>query len=452
MKSKRYLIRFSVTLVFLMVSGSLWAQSDSTRNQLSIGLEALAHGESCGGGLPRSTDGSLVEDKSHFLLSRTRLNVNYQHSGLEVKAVIQNKAVWGMSDNQALHLYEGWVKMTAKNGLFAQVGRVELSYDDERIIGPNDFAMAAQSHDVLRMGYEGHGHQAHVILAYNQNDGSVYQNTFYKGGAQDYKSMQTLWYHYDVPKFPLGISLLFMNYGLQAGQDNPDAWDYKTNPKRTEHQQMFGGYMNYHPEYLTLELSYYRQTGKEVYTDMYSGDIRAWMIGTKATIQPTDKYGFVLGFDYLSGDDYVPVPYGGQLGLPRHLVNKGFSPLYGSRTQFYGIMDYFYQSASINHFTPGLQNAFVGVLGNPTSRFSYSATYHYLATATQLQDLHRTLGHTIELSATYHFTKDISLEVGYTQMIGTDTMDRLKQGDGSKHARWGWFSLLISPSIFTAKW
>ena len=58
----------------------------------------------------------------------------------------------------------------------------------------------------------------------------------------------------------------------------------------------------------------------------------------------------------------------------------------------------------------------------------------------------------IDLQGTYTFSKDISLSAGYTLMFGTDTMDRLKQGKSSKQARWGWFSLVISPTIFTTKW
>ena len=46
-----------------------------------------------------------------------------------------------------------------------------------------------------------------------------------------------------------------------------------------------------------------------------------------------------------------------------------------------------------------------------------------------------TLGHSIDILASYRFTKDISLAAGYTQMHGTETMDRLKQGEGSKSAR-----------------
>ena len=92
-----------------------------------------------------------------------------------------------------------------------------------------------------------------------------------------------------------------------------------------------------------------------------------------------------------------------------------------------------------------------GAYCKPNNKLACRATYHYLATATKLNKLDRTLGHSIDLQASYNFTKDISLMAGYTFMIGTETMDRLKQGEGSKTARWGWFSLVISPSLFTTK-
>ena len=445
-----------ILLLMIAATGCL-AQKDSV-NQLSFSMDVLTHGEACGGGLPK-TEGGSDEDKSRFMVGRVRLNVDYQRSGLQVHAVIQNKAIWGMEGNNALTLYEGWVKMAAKNGLFAQMGRIALAYDDERIIGPNDFATAAQSHDVLRLGYEGHGHKAHAILAYNQNGDNCYNGTYYDGGAQLYKTMQTVWYHYDVREFPLGASLLFMNIGQQAGcyVEVDDEWGGKKkaseeyNEPRTEYQQMYGGYINFHPKHLTLEGSYYRQTGKVVNNLKQARKIKAWMVSAKATVKPTENYGFVLGYDYLSGDEYVPVIHGGSLGMPLQEYEGGFAPLYGSRTKFYGILDYFYESAYINGFTPGLQNAYLGITGKPASKLSCSATYHYLATATELYDLDRTLGHSIELQASYKFSKDISLVAGYTQMHGTETMDRLKQGSGSKQARWGWFSLVISPSLFTTK-
>ena len=227
------LLRKALAVIALLAtSPCMFAQVDSLdkENKLSVGMNFLTHGETCAGGLPRTGDmDKKPEDRSNFLLGRFRLNVDYERQGIQAHATLQNKAVWGTSGNTALKLYEGWVKLTARNGLFAQLGRVALSYDDERIIGPNDFAMMALSHDVLRVGYEGHGHTVHAILAYNQNAENVYSSTYFYNGAQPYKTMQTVWYHYDVPKFPLGVSLLFMNVGLQAGVP-----DHKNNLPRTE--------------------------------------------------------------------------------------------------------------------------------------------------------------------------------------------------------------------------
>lgn len=421
------------------------AQTDTLCNKITIGVNHLTHGELCDGGLPRSASANK-ESHSSFLFGRTRLTAGFERPGLEVRAVLQNKYVWGSAGNTALNLYEGWAKFTAPCGLFAQVGRVALSYDDERIIGPNDFATASLSHDVLLLGFEGYGHKLHTILAYNQNAENVYASSYYDDGAQAYKTMQTVWYHYDMPWVPVGVSLLCMNMGLQAGSPS----DSYNSPK-VVYQQMLGGYVNIHPKYVTLEGSYYKQQGKIVNTYMQAGPIDAWMASVKATVEPSDRYGFCVGYDHLSGDDYVPVLYGGRLGLPRHEVNRGFTPLYGSRNTFYGILDYYYESAYSYGFTPGLQNTFVGVFGKPFAQLSCSATWHYLAVATDLRNYDRELGHSIEFQATYDFSDVVSLSAGYTQMMGTETMTALKQGDDDKHARWAWFSLVISPKNFSFK-
>ena len=246
----------------LLLAAPVFGQTDTLKKrQVNLDLNFLAHGEICGGGLPRAAQST--EQRSAFLLGRTRLVLTFDNTWLESKAVVQNLAVWGMSGSQALNLYEGWVKFKSRGGLFAQVGRIALSYDDGRIIGPNDFAAVALSHDALRVGYEGHGHKVHGIFSFNQNGNDVYYGTYYTGGSQLYKSMQTVWYHYDLPTFPLGASLLFMNMGLQAGDpDKPD------NLPRVEYMQFWGGYLNFHPKQFSLEASYYRQSGKHVDDEM----------------------------------------------------------------------------------------------------------------------------------------------------------------------------------------
>ena len=90
-----------------------------------------------------------------------------------------------------------------------------------------------------------------------------------------------------------------MNCGLQAGKP-----ETSYNPPRTVNQQMYGTYLNFHPKYLTFEGSYYRQAGKTVNpVVMGATKIDAWMASAKATVNPSDYYGFTIGYDYLSGDD-----------------------------------------------------------------------------------------------------------------------------------------------------
>ncbi|MBQ2196908.1 MAG: hypothetical protein II407_08230, partial [Prevotella sp.] len=100
-------------LLMIMAATGCFAQKDSV-NQLSFSMNLLTHGEACGGGLPRSKDIAYDEDKSRFMVGRVRLNIDYQRSGLQAHAVILNKAIWGMKGNNALTLYEGWVKLTAR--------------------------------------------------------------------------------------------------------------------------------------------------------------------------------------------------------------------------------------------------------------------------------------------------------------------------------------------------
>ncbi len=435
-------IHSTVLLLLLLCSTSGWGQEDSCKNELTFGLNFMTHGEARGGGLPRdfNTDALPPENSTAYIMGRARIMAEYNSKLIDAKVTAQNQSSWGSSKNTELTMYEAWAKIKAPFGLFGQLGRMELVYDDQRILGLNDFAMAKICHDVLRIGYEGYGHKVHAVLAFNQNNDHKLKGTFYANGAQPYKSMVTLWYHYDVPKIPIGASIMFMNMGMQAGDES-----YQPT---TEHQQLIGTYLTYSPKFMKAELSYYRQMGHN--EDRIKID--AWMASGKVTLKPADNYGVSVGYDHLSGDDYVPIIKPGAIGLPRHEVIKAFTSIHGSKHKFYGIMDYFYESAHSQGFSPGLRNAFIGGYYKPIAPLNIALTYHYLATATEILGYDLTLGHDVDLNISYNFNKDISLLTGFSYMYGTDTMNALKQGSTSKSVRWGWFSLIISPRLFSTKW
>ncbi|MCR5014825.1 MAG: alginate export family protein [Bacteroidales bacterium] len=414
---------------------SLRAQ-EAADNTFTLNMNMLTRGEVRYGEFREEDE--TIEGLSHFVLSRYRLTTNYKRSWLEAKISLQQAGTWG-SAGGSFGLSEAWVGVKSQNGWFAKFGRQTLAYDDERIIGTNDWSVTAPSHDVLRMGFENKYHKVHALLAYNQNPDNMNGQTYYTGGLQPYKSMQTLWYHFDVPKTKLGASLLFMNIGMQ-----------KNDPSDLEvlYQQLIGTYVAFKPQYWSAEASYYYQMGLEE----HGIQLDAFMASVKATVKPRDSYSIFAGYDYLSGDRYFAVPPEGGVGMVFHDKARGFNPLYGSHHQFYGMMDFFYLSTYLNSFTPGLQNAFLGVTYKPMEKLDLNASVHYLAMATTLPGVNKTLGQELEFSANYSFTKYFAMEAGYSYMHGTETLQFLKRVSDGQRLHWGYLMLVVNPDVFTASW
>ena len=424
---------FSIALILAAATG-LQAQN----NTFTIDLDLLTRGEIRAGGLTRLDDEK--PDFAAFVLDRTLLGIGYERPYFSARITAQHSGTWGNNEESFFGLYEAWAHVCSPKGFFAKVGRQNLSYDDQRIFGADDWAMTARSHDALKIGYEGYGHKVHLIGAYNQNLANISGGTFFKGGIQPYKSMAALWYHYDVPKVPFGFSLLFLDAGMQDGEPDED--------EKVWHQQMAGAYLSYKPEKWSAEAAYYHQFGKEE----HGLPVNAFMASSKFTYTPEKHWTLTAGYDYLSGDKDFATPTGGTIGLTRHEVIRGFSSLYGSHHKFYGAMDFFYMTTYVGGFTPGLQNAYAGLQWTFKEKHSVSASYHFLATGTKLRNAEMPLGHELEIAAFFQIFKDGKLGFGYSFMKGTDTMTVLKKTADRRELHWGWLMLTISPRIFTAKW
>ena len=212
--------------------------------------------------------------------------------------------------------------------------------------------------------------------------------------------------------------------------------------------------MKYAPRNLTREAAYYHQMGKASldYTSTEALPINAWMAAGKASYNFNRQLSSYVGYDYLSGDKEFKVPKQGMIGLTKHTKMSAFTSTFGSTHNFYGAMDFFYVSAYFGTFSPGLQNLYAGVIYKPIKGLSFNAAYHYLATTTNLEELHKTLGHEIELTASYNFMKDAKLGMGFSFMKGTETMESLKRSTDDHVLQWGWLMLNVSPRLFYSKW
>ena len=428
----------TMAAVALVLSFNLQAQEAD--NEFSIDAKMLTRGELRYGGFkPDSVDNERI---AHFVVGQYRLNFNYKHSSwFEMRLSPQATCVWGQASVN-LGIAEAWVSLKSKQGLFAKIGRQVLEYDDERILGYDDWTMTAPTHDVLALGYEGHGHKVHALLAYNQNpDNMDVGGTEYSGGLQPYKTMQALWYHYDTPKSIFGFSLLGMNIGMQG-------IDLNTNKTKSYYQQLVGTYMKVKPPFVSLEGAFYYQLGKEE----HGVPIDAYMGSVKFKADPIQMLSLYAGYDYLRGDKYLSVPKPGTLGLVFHDKIRGFCPIFGSHHEFYGAMDFFYLDSYVGNFTPGLQNLYAGTIVKPIENMNIDLSYHFFAIATKLANLKKPLGHELEFSFSYTFAKFVKLAAGYSYMRGTETMVKLQRVSENRQLHWGWLMLNITPSLFSTTW
>ena len=418
---------------------SLILKAQETDNIFSLDAQLVTRGELRSGGF--KADSLDNERFSRFVLGKYRITANYQRSWLEVRLSPQFSGIWGQA-SAGLNLYEGWAKMQTQKGLFVKLGRQELTYDDGRIIGNDDWTMTAPTHDVVKLGYDGENHKVHLVAAYNQNAENIDNGgSYYSNGIQPYKTMQTLWYHYDTPKKKFGISLVGMNIGMQSAKEGEDDIDY--------YQQLVGTYMAFRPKHWSLEGAFYYQMGKEE----HGMTIDAFMASAKLNVEPNEKFNLFAGYDYLSGDKYFAVPPSGSIGLVFHDKVRGFNAIFGSHHEFYGAMDFFYMSNFVGGFTPGLQNLYIGGKVNPVKALNINAAYHYYAIATNLDYVNtNTLGHEVEVSTSYSFNKTVAVSAGYTFMKGSETMELLNQVSEKRQLHWAWLMLSIKPTLFKTIW
>ena len=418
----------------LLLSAGAWAQ-----NRITVDADYFTRGEIRVGGLPVTKGSESIDsyERANFIVERTRVGFDYDGEGLHAKLAAQHSGTWGSQTGGTFNVFEAWIKFSSQKGFFAQAGRQNLAYDDQRIFGSDDWSMTGISHDALKLGYEGHGHKFHIFGGYNQNPENMNGGNYYTGGLQPYKAMEAAWYHYDIPRTNLGISLLFVDIGMQAGEKGED--------EKVNRQQMYGTYLKFAPKRWTAEAAYYYQGG----THESGIPLDAWMASTKVSYRPGERFTCLAGYDYLSGDDYFAVPAGGNVGMVRHEVIKGFSSVYGSHHQFYGAMDFFYMSTYRSGFTPGMQNAYAGINWKPGGKADVNMTYHFLAITSNLENLEKPLGQELELSASYPVHKDAKLSIGYSYMIGTETMKALKRTDDNGKLRWAWIMLSVTPRLFS---
>lgn len=362
---------------------------------------------------------------------RSRLNFNYKQDQFTVKLTLQNTRTWGdvattaTADKNGIAVFEAWAQYDLTEKWNARMGRQVLSYDNQRILGEQDWGQQAQSHDALTVSFHTEKQQLDFGGGYNSDAENTFQTPY---TVANYKAMQYAWYHANLEK--LGVSFLVLNTGYEyANIDKKLLVDYK---------QTFGPYLTYKTDKIDSNLWLYGQTGKS--TDR---QVSAWNAGANFAYNITGSFKAGLGYEFLSGKKTTD----------GSTVIKSFNPIFGTNHGFNGYMDYFYVGGGhLNNV--GLQDAFIKLNYN-VNKWQFTLMPHVFLSAadviTPVEKLDSYLGTEIDFAVGFNFKKEITLTGGYSQMFGSKTLEYLKTGDAGPTNNWAWLMISVNPRIFTWK-
>lgn len=506
MKSKIYLSK-KFYLFLLITSYSFIANAQlsltgqiRTRTELRDGLGNLA---------------PIGTRYSAFTSQRTRLVFGYKWNKVIFNTSVQDIRVWGQdaatisnADGNRLSVHEAnaelilanvndtTVKFKALQNLSLKIGRQELVYDDVRLLGNLDWLQQARRFDAAIFKAQHHGWALDFGGGFNQNtDGFGVNGTYYtagnapasalssknvtlaipagflptagKGGAlvlatplstnaqnQNFKSFQmayltrkfnqtklsALFFKDDFSKYiadSIGNAGQGYVYGRrynQTGVNSRMTYGLMANTTLGNASATFGK--------IQAQAWYYQQSGK----DRDGLTIKnANHYGAFAMMQK-GKVSFGPGYEVLSGNDGFKAVAG---------QTSKFDPLYGTPHKHWGYMDYFYVGTGSP--AGGLKDAYFKLkYVNKLLTLTADAHYFSLAAATPNRldankALDKGLGTEIDLIGTYTLNKFTTVELGYSVMKGTNSLEYAKSGTVDKTRKtgtWGYLMINIRPDFF----
>jgi len=500
-----------VALILLFLSCFF---SFSASAQLSLDGQLRTRGELRDG---YGTLEPLGDKSAAFTSQRTRLIFNYNSSKLIFHTSIQDVRLWGqdastisIAGGNQLEVHEAWGELILSNkkdtsfktspfDYFAiKMGRQELVYDDERLLGGLDWLQQARRHDAIVFKMIEKGWAVDLGGAFNQNTDAInYNGTYYtpanvsatvkdskgnlvntpsgliplvngagisakngnpafsnppgtNGLNQDYKALQYLHVAKKINKTKIsGLFLTdqFGKYKLDSvknvsGSDVGYVYGHRFNQQGVNTRFTTGVLIN--PVFgLQDEWSangeYYYQGGH----DRDGLALSAYMFSASLLYKPS-VISFTAGWDYTSGNN----------SFSSNATDNRFDPLYGTPHKFWGTMDYFY--AASGSPLGGLSNPYLKVKYiSQNKRFSTELANHYFYLADEQKDVSgnpvsKYLGTEFDSTTDYKVNNFTTVELGFSYMAATTSMEYAKNlapGSSRLSPVWAYLQFNIQPKF-----
>ena len=345
-------------------------------------------------------------------LLRTRLNAAFQPAKkISTFVQLQDSRVFGIEHgsianlrNVDLHQAYLQVEDFFAQKLTLKMGRMQLAYAEERLIGAFDWSNVGRAFDGTLLSYAPNDMFSLDIFGTKIVQRTDYKNPadtgFYFGGL--YASHQ--------PKESYRVDLYILGELNRRKAENQGA-DLQRVTIGTYDTGKFA-VIDYDVEAaVQFGTRYNASTGERqrVSTFMLAGEIGH-------TFDVDNKPRVVLGYDYLSG------------GEPTDETYRAFDTLFTASHKFYGFMDYFV-NIPVQTQDRGLQDFMVKFRLVPHKKLTVGADVHQFMLAKRMMG-RRSYGQEVDITALYHYHEVLCFQLGASMFMPDKLMQlRFKEND-----------------------
>jgi hypothetical protein len=426
-----------------------------------------------------------------ILQGRARIIFDYKYEKFTTRISLHDAFIFGQNNlgsdtitKNTINIYEVWVKYNLSKYFAVQAGRVEISYDDQRFLSNNNWAMPGTSHDLVMIQWQvpGMSHRGDFAFAINNTAPATTYLVSYDV-KNSYKYMSYAWLEKKFLNDNLKLSVLALADAFQKTSltSTVNTITHDTIPVYNGNDSIIGttvitsksqkSVTTKYPDILYTRVTaglnaWYTLKKWEFYLGgFYQGGhiadgrkLNAYLFGGSVGFKPLKALKLVIAYDYLSGTDYSDTT-----GVKKEV--NGFSCLYGSGHIFTGYMDIFGPVAK-NNQSVGLGNFSARVFVYFSQKISADVKYHWMSatqdyepvTVKKKGDLpyvkvDKTLGHEFDFTFNYKPFPAMEILAGYSFFLPTETME-IQSGltpGTSKFAQYAYVQLQFRPQFFSSE-
>ena len=347
-------------------------------------------------------------DTDYFTSQRSRLNVGVDAGAISGFLQLQDVRNWGeetstLEDSaDGFDVHQAYVNVQdfANLPLSLKVGRQELAFDGQRLIGSVNWAQQARTFDALRINTNLGPAGVSLVAATEVEDDTADKDDEYIFMAHAKAKVNEM----------MGVSGI-----LVWNNDDEVEMDRVTLGAR--------GTLKSGP--IKGRVEGYYQTGDTSATTK----AKAFMVAARLgyAFDTPIKPNITLWYDYLSGDEDTA-----------DTDIKSFDTLYATNHKFYGFMDYFIAVPG-NTGNKGLQDIAIKASIKPLSNVTTSAHFHYFLLAEDsATDAKKELGKEIDLTAKWKYDKHLNIVAGYSHFFNTELSRTGVASHGDEDADWAY--------------